>query len=71
MRMLEAWALKPPMDPAMALPIRFFLMFKLHRSVTVVLSTVLTTLPGMTASATTLLPRPSIQLIAAGFLSVQ
>jgi hydroxymethylglutaryl-CoA reductase len=36
-----------------------------------VLSTDLTTEPGMVASATTDFPRPSIQLIAAGFLSVQ
>jgi hypothetical protein len=70
-RIFDACALNPPIDPAIALPTRFFLMFRLHSASTVVLSTFFTTLPGITASATTLFPRPSIQFIAAGFLSVQ
>ena len=70
-RMLDACALNPPILPAIADPIRFFFVLRLTRSPTVVLSTLLTIAPEMTASATTDLPRPSIQLIAAGFLSVQ
>src|SRR5258706_6311263 len=70
-RKLAACALKPPIDPAIAVPTKFFLLFRLTKSATVVLRIDRTTLPGTIASATTLFPRPSIQLIGAGFLSVQ
>ena len=50
-------------------PMRFFDMLRSTRAEVEVLRTDLTTWAGTTASATTDLPRPSIQLIAAGFLS--
>mmetsp|Transcript_1132 Transcript_1132/g.2546 ORF Transcript_1132/g.2546 Transcript_1132/m.2546 type:complete len:221 (+) Transcript_1132:424-1086(+) len=68
--MLEAWALNPPMAPAIADPIRFLLMFVCTRAATVVLRVVRTTSFGMTASTTTDLPRPCNQFVAAAFLSV-
>mmetsp|Transcript_7878 Transcript_7878/g.26807 ORF Transcript_7878/g.26807 Transcript_7878/m.26807 type:complete len:225 (+) Transcript_7878:242-916(+) len=68
--MFAACALKPPTLPAMALPTRFLFVLVYTMAETVVLSVERTTEAGMTASATTVLPRPSIQLIAAGFLSV-
>mmetsp|Transcript_22113 Transcript_22113/g.65200 ORF Transcript_22113/g.65200 Transcript_22113/m.65200 type:complete len:209 (-) Transcript_22113:394-1020(-) len=69
-RMLEAWAFCPPMEPARALPTRFLCMLRRPIASGVVLRTEATTEPGITASAATLLPRPSIQLMAEGFLSV-
>mmetsp|Transcript_8019 Transcript_8019/g.22894 ORF Transcript_8019/g.22894 Transcript_8019/m.22894 type:complete len:260 (-) Transcript_8019:627-1406(-) len=69
--MLAAWALKPPTEPAMALPMRHFWRFASTMASTVVLSVLRTTSAVMVASTTTLLPRPSIQLMAAGFLSQQ
>ena len=58
-----------PMEAAMEDPMRFFDMLRSTRAEVEVLRTDLTTWAGTTASATTDLPRPSIQLIAAGFLS--
>mmetsp|Transcript_4498 Transcript_4498/g.17711 ORF Transcript_4498/g.17711 Transcript_4498/m.17711 type:complete len:220 (+) Transcript_4498:914-1573(+) len=69
--MLAACALKPPTEPAMALPIRHFCRFASTIASTVVLSVLRTTSAVMVASTTTLFPRPSIQLMAAGFLSQQ
>ena len=87
--MLEAWALKPPTEAAMAEPTRFLAMLSSTSSSTLVLSVLRTTALGMVASATTVLqrsdqsgnstlhaapftlPRPSIQLSAVAFLSVQ
>ena len=56
---LAACALKPPMLPAMAEPIKFLLMLRSTRAATVVLSVVVTMLAGTMASHTTDLPRPS------------
>mmetsp|Transcript_19347 Transcript_19347/g.64860 ORF Transcript_19347/g.64860 Transcript_19347/m.64860 type:complete len:209 (-) Transcript_19347:270-896(-) len=70
-RMLEEWAFCPPMEPASALPMRFLCMLSRAMAAGVVLSTFSTMGPGITASADTDLPRPSTQLIAEGFLSVQ
>mmetsp|Transcript_17751 Transcript_17751/g.68860 ORF Transcript_17751/g.68860 Transcript_17751/m.68860 type:complete len:279 (+) Transcript_17751:334-1170(+) len=67
---LEACALKPPMEPAMAEPTRFFCVFRSSISSTLLFSTVCTMLRLIVASTTTDLPRPSTQLTAAGFLSV-
>jgi hypothetical protein len=58
--MFAACALKPPMLPATAEPIRFLEIFTSTRACTVVLRTELTTSAGTTASQTTDLPRPSI-----------
>ena len=69
--MLAAWALKPPMLPAMAEPVRFLAMLRSQSADVVVLSVVSMMSPGMMAWHVTDLPRPSIQLMAAGFLSVQ
>mmetsp|Transcript_17910 Transcript_17910/g.39715 ORF Transcript_17910/g.39715 Transcript_17910/m.39715 type:complete len:242 (+) Transcript_17910:347-1072(+) len=68
--MLAACALKPPTDPAMADPMWFFCLLVSIMSYTELFSTEVTMLSGMMASTTMLLPRPRIQLIAAGFLSV-
>mmetsp|Transcript_5734 Transcript_5734/g.8819 ORF Transcript_5734/g.8819 Transcript_5734/m.8819 type:complete len:238 (+) Transcript_5734:641-1354(+) len=51
----------------MAEPIRFLLLLRSTMSTTLDLSTLRTMSPLMTASATTLLPRPSIQFMAEGF----
>ena len=59
------------MDPAMEEPTRFLEMLRSTRAEVEVLRTVLTMWAGTMASATTDLPRPSTQLTAAGFLSVQ
>mmetsp|Transcript_3369 Transcript_3369/g.10589 ORF Transcript_3369/g.10589 Transcript_3369/m.10589 type:complete len:224 (+) Transcript_3369:562-1233(+) len=69
--MLDACALLPPMEPATAEPIRFLATFSSTIASTVVLSTVRTTSPGSVASTHTLLPRPSTQFMADGFLSTQ
>lgn len=69
--MLEACALNPPTEAAMAEPTRFLAMLRCTSASTVVLRVFLTTALGMVASATTVLPRPSIQLRAVAFLSVQ
>uniref|UniRef100_A0A6B0U4H7 Putative secreted protein n=1 Tax=Ixodes ricinus TaxID=34613 RepID=A0A6B0U4H7_IXORI len=69
--MLAACALNPPTLPAMAEPIKFFVMFTSTKAWVFVLRTSFTTLAGIVASQTTLFPRPSIQFSAAGFLSVQ
>lgn len=37
--MLAAWALNPPMEPAMAEPIRFLLMFRSTKASTLVFNT--------------------------------
>ena len=66
-----ACALNPPRDPAMAEPTRFLLTLSSRRASTLVFSTLVTTWPGTMASHTTDLPRPSTQLMADGFLSVQ
>jgi hypothetical protein len=58
--MFAACALKPPMLPATAEPIRFLEIFTSTRACTVVLRSDLTTSAGTTASQTTDLPRPSI-----------
>mmetsp|Transcript_4765 Transcript_4765/g.7562 ORF Transcript_4765/g.7562 Transcript_4765/m.7562 type:complete len:201 (-) Transcript_4765:309-911(-) len=68
--LFAAWALNPPTVPAMALPMRFLLRFASTMAFTDVLSVDLTTSAGIVASITTLFPRPSIQFIAAAFLSV-
>ena len=52
-------------------PMRFLLTLSSTRAAVEVLSRFFITLAGTTASATTDLPRPSNQLTAAGFLSVQ
>mmetsp|Transcript_13948 Transcript_13948/g.44264 ORF Transcript_13948/g.44264 Transcript_13948/m.44264 type:complete len:337 (+) Transcript_13948:205-1215(+) len=67
--MLAACALKPPILPATAEPVRFLVMLRSTMRSGVVLSTRRTTSPVSTASHTTLFPRPSTQLMAAGFLS--
>ena len=69
--MLAACALKPPMLPAMAEPTKFLLRLRSISAFTDVFSTDLTTSALIVASHTTDLPRPSIQFIAEGFLSVQ
>merc|ERR1719419_163608 len=69
--MLAAWALNPPMLPAIAEPIRFLLVLRSTTAWTDVFSRDFTTVLGTTASHTTDLPRPSSQLTADGFLSVQ
>merc|ERR1712232_523584 len=66
----DACALKPPIVPDIADPIRFFCRFVSTIAFTVVLSTDLTIDFGIVASTTTLFPRPSIQFVAAAFLSV-
>mmetsp|Transcript_63730 Transcript_63730/g.132700 ORF Transcript_63730/g.132700 Transcript_63730/m.132700 type:complete len:273 (-) Transcript_63730:1136-1954(-) len=68
--MLAACALNPPTLPAMAEPMWFFCLLVSIMSYTELFSTDLTMFSGMIASTTMLLPRPRIQLIAAGFLSV-
>ncbi|CCJ28701.1 unnamed protein product [Pneumocystis jirovecii] len=68
---LAACALNPPILPAIELPTKFFEIFNSTRSSTLDLRTDLTMSFKITASAITLFPRPSIQFIAAGFLSVQ
>ena len=60
-----------PMDPAMEEPMRFLDILRSTSAEVEVLRTVLTIKAGTMASATTDLPRPSTQLTAAGFLSVQ
>mmetsp|Transcript_9699 Transcript_9699/g.20527 ORF Transcript_9699/g.20527 Transcript_9699/m.20527 type:complete len:346 (+) Transcript_9699:339-1376(+) len=67
---LAAWALNPPKAPAMAEPTRFFWRFVFTMEGTSVLRVDRTTSFGMVASTITDLPRPSIQLVAAAFLSV-
>ena len=57
---LAACALKPPMLPATAEPMRFLVMFTSIRAWTEVFSTFVTTSAGTIASATTDFPRPSI-----------
>nr|GLL26953.1 3-hydroxy-3-methylglutaryl-coenzyme A reductase-like [Ipomoea trifida] len=64
--MLAAWALNPPRAPAMADPVRFLSMLSSTKEATSVFSTLLTTSSFIMASQTTDLPRPSIQLTAAG-----
>jgi len=59
------------MDPAMEEPMRFLDILRSTSAEVEVLRTVLTIKAGTMASATTDLPRPSTQLTAAGFLSVQ
>ena len=59
------------MDPAMAEPTRFLALLRSTRAEVEVLRTDLMMCAGTIASATTDLPRPSTQLMAAGFLSVQ
>ena len=54
--MLDAWALKPPMLPAMEEPTRFLEMFRSTRAAVDVLRTVLTMCAGTMASDTTDLP---------------
>jgi len=66
--MFAACALKPPMLPATAEPIRFLEIFTSTRACTVVLRTDLTTSAGTTASQTTDLPRPSILQQHHGFV---
>ena len=56
---LAAWALNPPILPAMALPIMFFSILRSTSAEADVLRTCCMTWPGMTASQTTDLPRPS------------
>ena len=68
---LDAWALKPPMAPASADPVKFLSMFNSNKAGTVVFKTLLTTASVMTASHTTDFPRPSIQFTTVGFLSAQ
>jgi hypothetical protein len=58
--MFAACALKPPMLPAMALPIMFLAMLTSIRACTEVFSVQQTTLAGMIASQTTYFPLPSI-----------
>mmetsp|Transcript_53840 Transcript_53840/g.109506 ORF Transcript_53840/g.109506 Transcript_53840/m.109506 type:complete len:306 (-) Transcript_53840:1017-1934(-) len=67
---LEAWALKPPTEPAMAEPMRFLLVFSAIMGSTSVFSTRFSTSRLMMVSTTTDLPRPLTQLMADGFLSV-
>mmetsp|Transcript_70274 Transcript_70274/g.120697 ORF Transcript_70274/g.120697 Transcript_70274/m.120697 type:complete len:328 (-) Transcript_70274:157-1140(-) len=67
---LAACALKPPTLPAMADPTKFLRVATSTIPRTVVLRVSLTILDGIRASHTTDFPRPSIQLIAAGFLSL-
>mmetsp|Transcript_59577 Transcript_59577/g.98807 ORF Transcript_59577/g.98807 Transcript_59577/m.98807 type:complete len:213 (-) Transcript_59577:300-938(-) len=67
--MFEACALKPPTAPASEEPIRFFAVLSATTASTVVFSTRRTTSPLIVASTTTEQPLPSIQLIAAAFLS--
>mmetsp|Transcript_14221 Transcript_14221/g.44423 ORF Transcript_14221/g.44423 Transcript_14221/m.44423 type:complete len:228 (-) Transcript_14221:302-985(-) len=69
-RMLDACAFCPPIEPASALPMRFLCTLSRATAAGVVLRTEATTDAGRMASAATLFPRPSIQLIADGFLSV-
>nr|GLL26952.1 receptor-like protein 12 [Ipomoea trifida] len=64
--MLAAWALNPPRAPAMADPVRFLSMLSSTKEATSVFSTLVTTSSFIMASQTTDLPRPSIQLTAAG-----
>ena len=63
--------MNPPMLPACAEPTRFLALLRSTILSGVVLSTSETILAGTTASQHTDLPRPSSQLMAAGFLSVQ
>ena len=58
--MFAAWALKPPMLPAIAEPSKFLVKFKSYNDLAVVLSTDLTISPFTMASHTTDFPRPSI-----------
>lgn len=58
--MLEAWALNPPILPAIAEPIKFLLTFKSTNAATVVFSVFFTTWDFTMASHTTDLPLPSI-----------
>mmetsp|Transcript_38031 Transcript_38031/g.80968 ORF Transcript_38031/g.80968 Transcript_38031/m.80968 type:complete len:220 (+) Transcript_38031:1790-2449(+) len=67
--MLEACALKPPRAPAMAEPMRFLAVLSCTIASTDVLSVLRTMSAEIVASTTTEHPRPSIQLIAAAFLS--
>ena len=62
--------MNPPIVPAMALPIKFFCILVCTIAATVVFNVRCTVDFGMVASTTTDLPRPSIQLVAAAFLSV-
>lgn len=55
-----AWALKPPILPAMAEPIIFFEIFTSTNAWTLVFKAVVTISAGTIASQTTDLPRPSI-----------
>jgi len=64
---LEACALKPPILPAIADPIKFLAMLTSTRASTVVFSTSWMSLAGIVASATILLPRPSVQFSELGF----
>ncbi len=69
--MLAACALYPPMQPAISEPTWFLARLRRSRSLAVVLSFFLMTSPLTSASQITDLPRPSIQLMADAFLSVQ
>ena len=68
---LDECALKPPIEPAIADPTKFLYVFTSTIAAGSTLSTERTSEAGMTASTATDLPRPSIQLTADGFLSVQ
>ncbi len=67
--MLAAWALNPS-PPAMALPMRFLRVFVSTIAWTGACSFSSASCLGIVASAMTVFPRPSIMLMAAGFLSV-
>lgn len=58
--MFAAWALFPPILPAIADPIRFLLMLTSTNDATVVFNTSVTIFEGTIASLTTYFPRPSI-----------
>lgn len=57
---LAAWALFPPILPAIADPIKFLLIFTSTNAVTEVFNTSVMIFEGTMASLTTYLPRPSI-----------
>ena len=69
--MFAACALFPPIDPASAAPIRFFTVFRRMMSATSHLRVEWRMRLGIWTSQETDLPRPSSQLAAEGFLSVQ
>lgn len=70
-KIFAACALNPPIEPAIADPTRFLDMFRSTIASTDVFKTDCTIALGIIASADTDFPLPSIQLMAAGFLSVQ